>query len=204
MGRFLLFFWRDFLPSYLPLFLSNLSNMATQLVLLSSREQARIFKKNSHYKKGVSLLSEPKPAHVNLPSYLHPLMLAISSSSTSLGWWIFTMLLPKWRKSLKHPGNGFIPVVLLCTRQARNRAGHFLLIITSSVSPPCLSWVRKVGSALSAGAKVLMRRKCSSMDPGLSCSAIKRDNMMCTSLFLLQRSNGFECACFLGYFSIKQ
>lgn len=49
------------------------------------------------------------------------------------------------RKDFKTARYSLIPVVLLCTSQTRNRAEHFLFIITSSFSSPCLSRVSEVG-----------------------------------------------------------
>ena len=49
------------------------------------------------------------------------------------------------REDLKRARYSLIPVVLLCTSQTQNRAGHFLLIFTSSLSSPCLGRVIEVG-----------------------------------------------------------
>ena len=49
------------------------------------------------------------------------------------------------KEDLKRAKYNLIPVVLLCTSQTQNRAGHFLLIITPSLSSPCLGRVIKVG-----------------------------------------------------------
>lgn len=92
---------------------------------------------------------------------------------------------PQMRKDLKIARYGLIPMALLCTSQAGNRVGHFLLIITSSPSSPCLNRVSEVALQPSMGTEVLMRRSVQAWILPSHSSPIENGNTMRSSFFSL-------------------